>query len=244
MSVPVMETRNGYQQQIRYVPISIGYAMWTPEKSKLELATELLGEIMPMLKDKQVILCFDSWYAKKKLIDWALSYNNVNIICNARHDTVIWDLPEPISGKRGRPKKYGDKLSLDSINDFHGEGKEEAFFYPLKLYKLSWSIETNYYEHKTFWSIDKYMVRKHIGIERLLNMINIAHSMTKILPYIDNMFYEYRHMSAQEFRHKLNELINKEIFFGSLADYAQTAKNSDIIMEFLAAMGRNQGYAA
>ena len=24
--------------------------------------------------------------------------------------------------------------------------------------------ETNYYEHKTFWSIDKYMVRKHIGI--------------------------------------------------------------------------------
>ena len=66
--------------------------------------------------------------------------------------------------------------------------------------------ETNYYEHKTFWSIDKYMVRKHIGIERLLNMINIAHSMTKILPYIDNMFYEYRNMSAQEFRHKLTEL--------------------------------------
>ena len=72
--------------------------------------------------------------------------------------------------------------------------------------------ETNYYEHKTFWSIDKYMMRKHIWIERLLNMINIAHSMTKILLYIDSMFYEYRNMSAQEFRHKLNELINKEIF--------------------------------
>ena len=82
----------------------------------------------------------------------------------------------------------------------------------MKLYKLCWSIETNYYEQKTFWSIDKYMVRKHIGIERLLNMINIAHSMTKILLYIDNMFYEYRNMSAQEFRHELNELINKEIF--------------------------------
>ena len=86
------------------------------------------------------------------------------------------------------------------------------------------------------------MVRKHIGIERLLNIINIAHSMTKILPYIDNMFCEYRNMSAQEFRHKLNELINKEIFFGSLADCDQTTKNSDIIMEFLAAMGWNQGY--
>ena len=87
------------------------------------------------------------------------------------------------------------------------------------------------------------MVRKHIGIERLLNMINIAHSMTKILLYIDNMFYEYRNMSAQECRYKLRELINKEIFFASLADCAQTAKNSDIIMKFLAAMGWNQGYA-
>ena len=306
MSVPVIEARTGHQQQIRYVPISIGYAMWTPEKSKLELATELLAEIMPMLKDKQVILCFDSWYAKKKLIDWALSHSNVNIICNARHDTVMWDLPEPTSGKRGRPKKYGDKLSLDSIKDFHGEinfGKykvthrivktnlfgnrsvhayvtsnykgshrlffstasvaelhiscawhedsklrncpaEEAFLYPLKLYKLRWSIETNYYEQKTFWSIDKYMVRKHIGIERLLNMINIAHSMTKILPYTDNMFCKNRNMSAQECRHTLRELINKEIFFASLADCAQTAKNSAIIMEFLEAMGWNECHAA
>ena len=88
------------------------------------------------------------------------------------------------------------------------------------------------------------MLRKHIGIERLLNVINIAHSMIKILPYIDSMFYEYRNMSAQGFRHKLKELINKEIFFASLADCAQTAKNFDIIMEFLADMGWNQGYVA
>ena len=53
-----------------------------------------------------------------------------------------------------------------------------------------------------------------------------------------------RDMSAQGFRHKVKELINKEIFFCSLADCAQTAKNSDIIMDFLAAMGWNQGYAA
>ena len=88
------------------------------------------------------------------------------------------------------------------------------------------------------------MVRKHIGIERLLNMINIAHSMTKILLHTDSMFCEYRDMSAQDFRHKLKDLINKKIFFASLADYAQTAKNFDIIMEFLSAMGWNQGYAA
>ena len=88
------------------------------------------------------------------------------------------------------------------------------------------------------------MVRKHIGIERLLNMINIAHSITKILPYTDNMFCEYRNMSAQECKHTLRALINKEIFFASLADCAQTTKKSDIIMEFLEAMGWNEGYAA
>ena len=60
--------------------------MLTPEK--LEFATELLAEIMLLLKDKQVILCFDSRYAKKKLIDWALSYNNVSIICKDIHDTA------------------------------------------------------------------------------------------------------------------------------------------------------------
>ena len=36
----------------------------------------------------------------------------------------------------------------------------------------------------------------------------------------------------------------KEIFFVSLADCAQIAKNSAIIMEFLEAMGWNEGYAA
>ena len=51
-------------------------------------------------------------------------------------------------------------------------------------------------------------------------------------------------MSAQGFRHKVKELINKEIFFGSLADCDQTAKNSAIILEFLEAMGWNEGYAA
>ena len=61
---------------------------------------------------------------------------------------------------------------------------------------------------------------------------------------MDGMFYKYRNMSAQECRYKLRKLINKEIFFGSLAYCAQTAKNSAIIMEFLEAMGWNEGYAA
>lgn len=110
-------------------------------------------------------------------------------------------------------------------------------FYPLKLYKLRWSIETNYYEQKTFWSLSKYMVRKQVGIERLLNIINSAHSMAKILPYMGSMFYKYRNISTQECRYMIGEEIRKEMFFASLAHYVQTAKNSRVIMGFLETMG-------
>jgi hypothetical protein len=39
--------------------------MWTKEQTKLELAGDLIEEVMPLLKDRQVLLLFDSWYAKR-----------------------------------------------------------------------------------------------------------------------------------------------------------------------------------
>lgn len=298
MYVPVSEKKAGYSEQIRYIPISIGYILWTAQKSKLELAADLIDEIIPELKGRKTILLFDSWYAKTNLIERALSYSNVGIVCNARCDTAMWDLPAVASGRRGRPRKHGNRLYIDDIKDFHGEiiidkykvthrvvktnifgnrtvhayvtrnngscrlffstittpelhmscawnenselrncPVEEAVFYPLKLYKLRWSIETNYYEQKTFWSLNKYMIRKHVGIERLLNIINSAHSMAKILPYMDNMFCKYKNISTQECRYMIGEEIRKEMFFAGLARYAQTAKNSRAIMSFLEVMG-------
>ena len=41
-----------------------------------------------------------------------ISYSNLDIICNARCDSVIYGLaPEP-TGKRGRPAKHGRRLSI------------------------------------------------------------------------------------------------------------------------------------
>ena len=61
----------------------IGYVMSNGEASKLTLACQLLDEVMPILEKRQVILLFDSWYAKRELISRALSYPNLNVICNA-----------------------------------------------------------------------------------------------------------------------------------------------------------------
>lgn len=39
-------------------------------------------------------------------------WRNLDIICNARSDSVIYDLTSPPTGKRGRPAKHGRRLSL------------------------------------------------------------------------------------------------------------------------------------
>lgn len=37
-------------------------------------------------------------------------YCNLDIICNAKIDTVMYGLPPERTGKRSRPKKYGERL--------------------------------------------------------------------------------------------------------------------------------------
>ena len=46
--------------------------MWTKEQIKLELAGDLIEEVMPLLKGRQVLLFFNSWYAKSTLIERVL----------------------------------------------------------------------------------------------------------------------------------------------------------------------------
>ena len=95
--------------------VPIGYVMSNGEASKLTLAYQLLDEVMPVLEKRQVILLFDSWYAKRELLAHALRYPNLNVICNARRDTAIFELPDPTAGRRSRPPKYGKRLMLDEI---------------------------------------------------------------------------------------------------------------------------------
>lgn len=89
--------------------------MWTKEKAKLELAGNLIEEVMPLLKDRQVLLLFDSWYAKSSLIERILQYPHLAFICNVRSDSAMYELPPLPSGKPGRPKKRGKRIHLDDF---------------------------------------------------------------------------------------------------------------------------------
>jgi len=82
--------------------------------SKLDAAKVLIRAILPLFATEDVCLLIDSWYMRGKLISYALK-NGINVIGQVRKDTALYDIPER-TGKRGRPKKYGDKFSTKRIS--------------------------------------------------------------------------------------------------------------------------------
>ncbi len=98
---------------IHYLSVPLGYRMWQKVESKLELAASMVRQVMPALsKIKNVIILYDSWYVKKNLVSIVDEYENLDLIGNARSDSVIYDLPPQRTGKKGRPAIRGDKLSI------------------------------------------------------------------------------------------------------------------------------------
>lgn len=64
--------------------------MWQKKESKLELATSMVRQVMPEFsQQKNVINLYDSWYMKQNLVSIVDEYENLNLIGNARSDSVI-----------------------------------------------------------------------------------------------------------------------------------------------------------
>ena len=103
--------------RIHYLSVPLGYRMWQKKEPKLELAASMVRQVMPEFSGrKNVIILCDSWYVKKNLVSIIDEYENLDMIGNARSDSVIYDLPPQRTGKRGRPALHGKKLSIQ--NDF------------------------------------------------------------------------------------------------------------------------------
>ena len=96
--------------KIVYLSIPLGYRMWQKEKSKLKLAASIVRQVMPVFSfQKNVIILCDSWYAKKDLVSIVDEYPNLDVICNARYNSVIYDLAPQPTGKRGIPAKHAKR---------------------------------------------------------------------------------------------------------------------------------------
>lgn len=102
------------EDRIAYLVVPLGYRMWQQKESKLELAAAMVRQVMPAFASrKNVIILCDSWCAKKNLTCMVDEYPNLDLICNARTDSVIYDLAPQPTGRRGRPASRCRSLPLE-----------------------------------------------------------------------------------------------------------------------------------
>lgn len=122
LHVPVMGPHGAL-----YLSVPLGYRMWVKDdgKSKLTLAAELVRSVMAVLPARQkVILLCDSWYPKGVILTLVNEFPQLDMICNVRCDTALYDLPAPRTGKRGRPQIRGERVKLQSIQLTKSEGSK------------------------------------------------------------------------------------------------------------------------
>ena len=117
LCVPVLD-----HDKISYLSVPLGYRMWQKKESELELAASMIRQVMPefLSKEHVIILC-DSWYTKKNLVSIIDEYPNLDLIGNARIDSVMYDLAPARTGRRGRPAKHGKRLCVETDFTFSKE---------------------------------------------------------------------------------------------------------------------------
>ena len=302
LCVPITKQHHG-TSCISYLAVPLGYRMWTKGANKLKIAADMVSSVLPLMEDRQVILSFDSWYAKRTFLQPLQTFEHLIMVCNARHDSALFDLPPAPTGKRGRPAKRGKKLSLDDfaldyeydgfkighrrvLTNLLGDkpvhayvtesssgsrrlffctadpagihmscawqekaslkdvGSKDMEYFPMRLYDMRWNIEVGYYEQKTFWDLSRYMVRSKTGIERMLNLINVAHSAMKILPHHDSFWKEFQNQSPQELRFAISEQIRRQVFLATLREKAETMGKSTSFFHTLVQLAEEMWHAA
>ena len=101
--------------KICYQSVPLGYCIWEKNQSKLKLAASMVRQVIPEFHGwKNVIILCDSWYVKKELTAIVKEYQNLDLLGNARSDSVMYDLAPQPTGHRGRPTKYGCRLSIEA----------------------------------------------------------------------------------------------------------------------------------
>jgi hypothetical protein len=99
------------------VPLRSWLVTESGQRGKLYVARELVQSLRGQFK--RVRLLIDSWYMRRSLITPLLE-QGVQVIGQVRHDTALFLPPEHSKRKRrGRPRKYGDKLTPQRVRHLH-----------------------------------------------------------------------------------------------------------------------------
>ncbi|WP_017867914.1 IS701 family transposase, partial [Ligilactobacillus pobuzihii] len=103
-------------RSVQYLMVPFACRMYQPEgDSKLKMAANLAEQALKIVGQQQhIIFECDSWYPKKDVLNFVKDHDNVDFIANIRKDTALYQLPQR-TGKRGRPRKYGQKFQTTDI---------------------------------------------------------------------------------------------------------------------------------
>jgi len=81
---------------------------------KLQAAKTLLRVMAPVFTEERRPFCLvDSWFMKWPFLSYVLELG-FHAIGQVRKDTALYGIPIP-TGKRGRPRKYGDKFTREVV---------------------------------------------------------------------------------------------------------------------------------
>jgi hypothetical protein len=108
------------------IPVLSRLARQGGNSGKLVAAKTLLRVVAPLFEGFQTCLLMDSWYMRCTLISYALDHG-LQVIGQVRKDTALFHLPMP-TGKRGRPRKYGDRITAEWVASLP-EIRQECFIY-------------------------------------------------------------------------------------------------------------------
>lgn len=98
------------------LPILSRLSRSTGNGGKLVAAKTLLRVARHLFAARMVTLLVDSWYMRKSLLLPAQTLG-YQVIGQVRKDTALYLPPPCHNGKRGRPRKYGDKLTAERVAD-------------------------------------------------------------------------------------------------------------------------------
>ena len=108
------------------IPLLSRLMRTTGNSTKLDAAKVLLRVNAPVFADQKVITLVDSGYMKWPYLKYVL-HLGFNAIGQVRYDTALFGIPV-FTGKRGRPRKYGDKFTPEVVAALP-ETRERIFLY-------------------------------------------------------------------------------------------------------------------
>lgn len=95
------------------VPIRSWLVEESGQRGKLWVARQLINSIRDHVKDARLLI--DAWFMRKSLI-LPLLEQKVRIIGQVRRDTALYLPPEPEPKRRGRKRKYGQRIDAAMLD--------------------------------------------------------------------------------------------------------------------------------